>query len=119
MAKLKIFSRDSYAGGGTYFNNGTYRIDEARFVKFDFNGTAPGKDGGGIATLCCELQPLDKDGGEAGEVSVQHWSVGGDDVEILDKGKSIQLTGTYSTIWKLSDLAVFIDYLGKAGFDLD
>lgn len=118
MAKLKLFNRDSFAGGGTFFNNGPYRLEEALFVKYDFNGKAPGKDGNGLTCLSAKLQPLDKDGVDAGEQVVQYWSVG-DDAEIVDKGKSIELKGEYPTVWKLSDFAIFVDHLGKAGFDLD
>ncbi len=120
MAKtlVNIFSQEAYAGGGSYFNDGLYRIEEARFVKFDFNGSAPGENGDGLVCLCCKLQPLDKDGGDVGEVAVQYWSVG-DKTVIENKGHAISLSGDFATIWNLCDFAVFIDYLGKAGFDRD
>ena len=120
MAKelVKIFNPESFGGGGTFFTDGLYRIDEARFVKFDFRGSAPGKDGDGIVCLCCKLQPLDKDGGDVGDVAVQYWSVG-DDFSIESKGHSVAATGDRDTIWKLSDYGVFIEHLGKAKFDLD
>jgi len=120
MAKelVKIFNPESFGGGGTFFTDGLYRIDEARFVKFDFRGSAPGKDGNGIVCLCCKLQPLDKDGGDVGEVVVQYWGVG-DDASIESTGHSISLTGDRSTIWTLSDYGVFVEHLGKAKFDLD
>lgn len=115
---VKIFSPDTYSGGGTFFTDGLYRVEEARFVKYDYNGKAPGKDGNGITSLSMKLQPVNKDGEDAGDVAVQYWSVG-DDFEPKEKGHSIVATGQYDTIWKLSDFGVFYEYLGKNGFDID
>lgn len=120
MAKklIRVFAQDTYSGGGTFFNDGLYRIEKSQFVKYDFNGSAKGKDGDGLVCLALSLQPVDKDGKDAGEPAVQYWSVG-DEFSIEDKGKSIQSTGQYETIWKLCDFAVFVEHLGKAGFDRD
>jgi hypothetical protein len=113
-----VFSTEAYGGGGTFFTDGRYRAEEYRFVKYDFNGSAPGKDGNGITCLCGKLQPIDKNGKDAGEVAVQYWSVG-DDVAIENKGHSISLAGDFPTIWALSDFSIFIEHLGTAGFDRD
>ncbi len=120
MSKLKIFSPETYSGGGgnSIFSPGTYTVKEARFVKYDFSGKFVGKGGDGIVCLCCKIQQLDKDGSEVGEVLTQYYGVG-DDFEITDKGKSIEATGDYGTIWKLCDFGIFIEAAGKAGFDRD
>lgn len=115
---LRIFNPESYGGGGSYFTDGTYRIDEARFVKFDFQGQMGGKDGSGIACLCLKMQQLDKDGSDVGEQVVQYWGTG-DDVVVKNKGHEIDLEGQYQTLWALCDFALFVEYLGKAGFDRD
>ena len=115
---VKVFSTESFGGGGTFFTDGRYRAEEYRFVKFDFQGSAPGKDGNGITCLCGKLQPVDKNGKDAGEVAVQYWSVG-DDVSIENKGRSISMAGDFPTIWALSDFSIFIEHLGVAGFDRD
>lgn len=120
MAKelLRLFNPESYGGGGSYFTDGTYRVNEARFVKFDFQGAMAGKDGSGIACLALKLQQLDKDGGDVGDELIQYWGTG-DDVVIEGKGHSIALDGQYQTLWALCDYALFIEYLGKAGYDRD
>jgi len=119
MSKLKIFSPETFSGGtGGLFSPGAYVIKDAKFVKFDFAGKVPGKGGDGLVCLCCKIQGLDKDGNEVGEELTQYYSVG-DDFDIVDKGKSIEATGQYETIWKLSDYAIFVEMAGKAGFDRD
>ena len=120
MAKelLKLFSVSSFGGGGSFFTDGLYKIEEAQFVYYDFNGTAQGKNGKGIASLSLNLQPLDKNGEPAGEPVMQYWGLG-DDAVVEAKGKSISLSGNYSTVWKLCDYAIFIEHLGKSGFDRD
>lgn len=114
--RVKIYNLgESYGGGGGgAFPNGRYRIEEASFVMFDFNGKAKKP----AACLCCSLQPLDEDNNEAGDIKVQYWSIG-DDVKPVDKGKAIILTGTHDKIWNMSDFYQFMQYLGKAGIDMD
>lgn len=123
MAKelVRIFSPETYAGGGgSLFNSGLYRLDENRFVKYDFNGKFPGKNGDGTTCLCVKYQPVDKDGKDAGEVNVQYYGVG-EDIVIENKGKAISMAegSQFDTIWPKCDFAVFIDHLGKAKFDRD
>ena len=111
---IKIFNPESYAGGGTFFADGKYQHTECRFVMFDFGGSVPD----GIACLRIQLQPLDKDNKPVGEPVTQHWSAGGD-CEIKNKGRELELKGDYSTLWNKGDLCLYMDHLGKAGFDRD
>lgn len=111
---VNVFSQDSFSGGGTFFNDGLYRVEKSRFVKHNY-----GKEGGAEYTvLMQELQPVDKDGKDSGEAKVQYWSVG-DGFEPNDKGKNLEATGDRDTIWNLSDFGVFHTQLGKAGLDMD
>jgi len=116
---IRIFNmNESYGGGGTFFNDGTYRITKARFVMFNFN-----KEGGDEA--CClqlTLQPLDGSGRDNGEPVVQHWPLekrGDGNYEPINKGLCVGSIGEYPTIWKLSDFAIFMQHLQKAEFDMD
>lgn len=122
MAKresIKVFDlENSYGGGGggSYFVPGLYRVESSLYVMYDFNGHAKVP----AACLRQELQPLNSARENAGEVKTQYWPAG-NDVEIRNKGKEIALTenSQQETLWRLSDLCVYLDCLKKAEFDVD
>lgn len=121
MAKtlLKLFSKESFAGGGEFFKDGLYKVEKSLFVMYDFNGKVKGKDGDGLICLALKLQPVDKDHKDSGDAVMQYWSIGTEDATIENKGKGIALTGDYTTLWKLSDYSVFVEYWAKNGGDQD
>lgn len=114
---VRVFDLEgSYAGGGgTYFAAGLYKVMKSLYVKYDFNGK--GKEN---VCLCQDLQPLNAAREDAGDSKTQYWPIGlSSEVDIVNKGKEIVLTGERETIWKLSDFYVYMDQLKKAGYDVD
>jgi len=114
----------SFAGGGSIFTDGTYRVELSAFTEFDFKG-GPKK-----ITPCFswQLQQLDSGGKDVGDVSIQYWPVtpiGDPDstVEMVDpiKGNKgcfdscVPREGAeYDKIWGGSDYKLFLDKLKAA-----